>query len=54
MKEKGATIVSTDVYTRLREFMDTLPAGFPATPTGVEIKGSGVRSCFFASPSFCV
>ncbi len=30
--------MSTDVYTRLREFMDTLPAGFPATPTGVEIK----------------
>jgi len=30
--------VSTDVYTRLREFMDTLPAGFPATPTGVEIR----------------
>jgi len=27
-----------DVYTRLREFMDTLPAGFPETPTGVEIK----------------
>jgi electron transport complex protein RnfB len=30
--------MNTDVYTRLREFMDTLPAGFPATPTGVEIK----------------
>jgi electron transport complex protein RnfB len=30
--------VSTDVYTRLREFMDTLPAGFPATPSGVEIR----------------
>jgi ferredoxin len=27
-----------DVYVRLREFMDTLPAGYPATPTGVEIK----------------
>ena len=27
-----------DVYTRLREFMDTLPTGFPATPTGVELK----------------
>ncbi len=26
------------VYVRLREFMDTLPAGFPETPTGVEIK----------------
>ncbi len=30
--------MSDDVYTRLREFMDTLPAGYPATPTGVEIK----------------
>ena len=30
--------MSEDVYTRLRGFMDTLPAGFPATPTGVEIK----------------
>ena len=30
--------MSKDVYTRLREFMDTLPSGFPATPTGVEIK----------------
>jgi Na+-translocating ferredoxin:NAD+ oxidoreductase subunit B len=30
--------MSEDVYTSLREFMDTLPAGFPATPTGVEIK----------------
>lgn len=30
--------MSEGVYTRLREFMDTLPAGFPATPTGVEIK----------------
>jgi electron transport complex protein RnfB len=29
---------SPDVYTRLREFLDTLPAGYPATPTGVEIK----------------
>ena len=27
-----------DVYARLREFMDTLPAGYPATPTGVEIR----------------
>jgi ferredoxin len=26
------------MYTRLREFMDTLPSGFPATPSGVEIK----------------
>jgi len=27
-----------DVYTRLREFMDRLPVGYPETPTGVEIK----------------
>ena len=27
-----------DVYKRLRVFMDRLPAGFPETPTGVEIK----------------
>ncbi len=27
-----------DVYTRLREFLDTLPAGYPETPTGVEIR----------------
>jgi len=31
-------MVSKDAYTRLREFMDTLPSGFPATPNGVEIK----------------
>ena len=30
--------MSEDVYTRLREFMDKLPAGYPETPTGVEIK----------------
>jgi H+/Na+-translocating ferredoxin:NAD+ oxidoreductase subunit B len=30
--------VTTNVYTRLRAFMDTLPAGFPATPSGVEIR----------------
>jgi len=30
--------MTNDVYTRLREFMDKLPAGFPETPTGVEIK----------------
>jgi hypothetical protein len=23
------------VYTRLREFIDTLPGGYPATPSGV-------------------
>jgi len=27
-----------DVYVRLREYLDALPAGFPETPTGVEIK----------------
>ena len=27
-----------DIYIRLREFMDQLPAGYPSTPTGVEIK----------------
>ena len=27
-----------DVYVRLREFLDMLPAGYPATPTGVEIR----------------
>lgn len=30
--------MSEDVYTRLREFMDRLPVGYPETPTGVEIK----------------
>lgn len=30
--------MSEDVYTRLREFMDTMPAGYPATPIGVEIR----------------
>jgi hypothetical protein len=27
-----------DVYTRLREFMDTLPGGYPAAPIGVGIE----------------
>ena len=27
-----------DVYIKLREFMNTLPAGFPSTPSGVEIR----------------
>jgi hypothetical protein len=27
-----------DVYIRLREFMNTLPAGYPSTPSGVEIR----------------
>ncbi len=30
--------MGSDVYTRLREFMDKMPVGFPETPTGVEIK----------------
>jgi electron transport complex protein RnfB len=30
--------MSEDVYTQLREFMDTLPGGYPATESGVEIK----------------
>jgi formate hydrogenlyase subunit 6/NADH:ubiquinone oxidoreductase subunit I len=30
--------MTDDIYLRLREFLDTLPAGFPSTPTGVEIK----------------
>jgi len=30
--------MTENVYTRLRKFLDTLPAGFPETPTGVEIK----------------
>jgi electron transport complex protein RnfB len=28
----------SDVYTRLREFMDKMPIGYPETPDGVEIK----------------
>ncbi len=30
--------MSEDVYARLGEFLDKLPAGYPATPTGVEIR----------------
>jgi ferredoxin len=30
--------MTEDVYTRLREFMDRLPGGYPTTPSGVEIK----------------
>ena len=30
--------MSEDVYTRLREFLDAMPGGFPATGTGVELK----------------
>ncbi len=30
--------MSNDVYQRLRIFLDTLPTGFPATPTGVELR----------------
>jgi electron transport complex protein RnfB len=35
---EGGRNMSEDVYARLREFMDTLPSGYPATPSGVEIK----------------
>ena len=35
---KGNQGMSEDVYGRLREFLDAMPAGYPATPTGVEIK----------------
>ncbi|MDD3717709.1 MAG: hypothetical protein PHP28_03475 [Actinomycetota bacterium] len=31
-------IEGADLYTRLREFLDRLPGGFPATDTGVEVK----------------
>ena len=30
--------MSEEIYARLREFMDALPGGYPATPSGVEIK----------------
>ena len=30
--------MAEDIYIRLREFMDQLPAGYPSTPTEVEIK----------------
>lgn len=30
--------MAEDVYAKLREFMDTMPAGYPSTPTGVEIR----------------
>ena len=30
--------MSEDVYARLRKFMDALPGGYPAAPSGVEIK----------------
>lgn len=30
--------MADDVYVQLRKFMDKLPAGFPETPTGVEIR----------------
>ena len=30
--------MSKEVYVRLREFLDKLPAGYPATDSGVEIK----------------
>jgi len=36
--ETGGKVMCKDVYARLREFLDKMPAGFPETPTGVEIK----------------
>lgn len=30
--------MNDDVYVKLREFMNTLPAGYPSTPSGVEIR----------------
>lgn len=30
--------MAEDVYPRLREFLDGMPGGFPATESGVEIK----------------
>lgn len=30
--------MANDVYERLRSFLDTLPTGFPTTPTGVELR----------------
>ena len=30
--------MGNDIYERLRGFLDTLPTGFPTTPTGVEIR----------------
>jgi hypothetical protein len=30
--------MAEDIYLELREFMDTMPGGFPATDSGVELK----------------
>ena len=30
--------MAEDAYVRLREFRDPLPAGYPSTPSGVEIR----------------
>ncbi len=30
--------MSEDIYLRLREFMDTMPSGYPTAPSGVEMK----------------
>jgi len=35
---KEDTMDGKNVYAQLREFMDTLPTGFPETPSGVEIR----------------
>jgi len=32
------TTTDHDVYSRLRKYLDELPAGYPETPTGVEIR----------------
>jgi Pyruvate/2-oxoacid:ferredoxin oxidoreductase delta subunit len=31
-------VMSEDIYVKLREFMDTMPAGYPTTPDGLEIR----------------
>jgi len=30
--------MNADIYTQLRQHLDTMPVGFPATKTGVELK----------------
>lgn len=34
----GDAAPDKDVYSRLREYLDELPAGYPETPTGVEVR----------------
>jgi NAD-dependent dihydropyrimidine dehydrogenase PreA subunit len=38
MNMEGEYRMKEDVYVRLREFLDAMPGGFPATESGVEIK----------------